>query len=128
MSQRDALRLRKTPLRHRRLPLEQVAQKVCISEILDKLQKFTFEPKSTACITCTRACRSHGELGMVRYEDHITKIVTRMRSYFDGLCLDCLDRTQPKLADTDKDYWTYASLREEEWCMGCRVQHKEATW
>ena len=109
-------------------PLEQVGQKVCISTILDGLQKFSFEPKSTACYTCTRPCRVRGDFMMIDYNHHVKGVVDRVREYFDGLCLDCLDRTKPKFEDTDKDYWLHASLGECDWCRGCRVKHKQPTW
>lgn len=58
----------------------------------------------------------------------VKRIETRVRGYFDGLCLDCLDRSKPKLGDADKDYWRHATLKEHEWVRGCRFPHKQSTW
>ncbi|KAK4692165.1 hypothetical protein P7C71_g4984, partial [Lecanoromycetidae sp. Uapishka_2] len=85
-------------------PLETVFQKTCMSEILTNLDKFIYEAKSSACGTCRRD-----------YKGMVKRINTRVREYFDGLCLDCLNRSKPKLGDADKDYWRHADLKEHEW-------------
>jgi hypothetical protein len=47
--------------------------------------------------------------------------------YFDGLCLDCMDHTQPKFADEHEDYWCHLE-RDMEWDNACRIDHGQATW
>ncbi|THV92482.1 hypothetical protein D6D25_09491, partial [Aureobasidium pullulans] len=47
--------------------------------------------------------------------------------YFDGLCLDCMDHTQPKFADEHEDYWGHLE-RDMEWDNACRIDHGQATW
>ena len=98
-------------------PLETVFQTTPMNEILDRLEKFKFDAKSSACGTCRHD-----------YKGRVTSIEKYVRSYFDGLCLDCLDRSKPKLADTDMDYWRHHELKEHEWVKGCRFPHKQPTW
>lgn len=52
----------------------------------------------------------------------------RTRCYFDGLCLDCLNKSQSKLADEHEDYWAHENLREQDYVKGCRVEHRQPTW
>ena len=88
-----------------------------MNEILNRLQKFKFEAKSRSCGTCH-----------IDYKGRVTRIENYVRKYFDGLCLDCLDRSKPKLGDTDTDYWCHHELKEDEWIKGCRFLHKQPTW
>ena len=47
--------------------------------------------------------------------------------YFDGLCLDCMDHSNPKMDDdTDDVYWEHNKLRK--WDLRCRTSHGEPTW
>lgn len=48
------------------------------------------------------------------------------RTYFDGLCLDCMDASKPKFGDADEDYWKHAENRN--WDNGCRIRHLQPTW
>ena len=111
-------------------PLERVGREASISTILDRLQNFSFEPKSTACSECTHPCikRNVVSFSRVTYATHVVEVVKRVREYFDGLCLDCLDRTKPKFESSEKDYWMHASLDESDYCKGCRINHKQPTW
>ena len=88
-----------------------------MTAILDRLKNFKFEAKSSACGTCRRD-----------YKVTVSSIENYVRHYFDGLCLDCLDRSKPKLGDTDMDYWRHHKVKEHEWVKGCRFRHKQPTW
>ena len=88
-----------------------------MSEILERLGKFNFEAKSSACGTCRQD-----------YKGKVTRNAEFVETYFDGLCLDCLDRSKPKLGDPDMDYWRHHTLKENAWVPGCRVRHKQPTW
>ena len=88
-----------------------------MSEILYRLGKFKFEAKSSAC----GACRQD-------YKGKVTRTEEIVEDYFGGLCLDCLDRSKPKLGDPDMDYWRHHTLKENEWITGCRFRHKQPTW
>lgn len=50
-------------------------------------------------------------------------------TYFDGLCLDCMDSTKNVRpgGDGDDDYWVY-NQRRDRYDEGCRVKHGEPTW
>lgn len=58
----------------------------------------------------------------------VNAAVVNTREYFDGLCLDCMDRSKSKTGDEDSDYWRHHQLQEGEWDHGCRVRHGEPTW
>ena len=88
-----------------------------MDEILQRLGKFKFEAKSSACGTCRQD-----------YKGKVTRTEEFVDGYFHGLCLDCLDRSKPKLGDADMDYWRHNTLKENEWVTGCRFRHKQPTW
>ncbi|KAF2654408.1 hypothetical protein K491DRAFT_679674 [Lophiostoma macrostomum CBS 122681] len=48
--------------------------------------------------------------------------------YFDGLCLDCMNKSRPKRKDTDEDYWQYLNSVDGRWDSNCRIRHGEPTW
>ena len=98
-------------------PLEKMAAKTSINGLLMRLDKFGYHAKSSACANCRKD-----------YKVIIERVIVRVRSYFDGLCLDCMDRSKPKLQDRDADYWNHNFLDEEEWSLGCRFSHGEPSW
>ena len=99
-------------------PLEQFRTNTSIKVILDRLKTFTYSPAPGACLSfCKRDYASLAEKARVRVKD-----------YFDGLCLDCLDKSQPKTGDLDEDYYRHGLLKESEWPRGCRFHHKQPTW
>ena len=98
-------------------PLETIFLKTSMGEILDNLQRFSYEAAPGACSSCKQ-----------NYNAIVAGVESQVRTYFDGLCLDCLDRSKPKLGDTDRDYWRHHKLSEDEWTSGCRFPHKQPTW
>ena len=88
-----------------------------MNEILDRLESFNLEAKSSACGPCRKD-----------YGGMVTRTEKKVREYFDGLCLDCLNRSKPKLGSTDMDYWRHNDLKEHDWVKGCRFPHKQPTW
>ena len=53
----------------------------------------------------------------------------RTGAYYDGMCLDCMDRLKPKTGDGDDDYWQHNNFRDEDgWFEGCRIKHKQPSW
>ncbi len=112
-------------------PMELVFLKESISQILTRLKAFSFEPKARMCETCRHPSVSNAIFIFERaqnYKEHIKLVIKHVSEYFDGLCLDCLDRSQPKTGSTHSYYWRHASLNQKEWCKGCRVKHKQPTW
>jgi hypothetical protein len=52
--------------------------------------------------------------------------IIEVQKHFDGLCLDCMDHSQPKFLDEHMDYWDHLTPRK--WDLVCRVSHGQATW
>ena len=50
------------------------------------------------------------------------------QGYFDGLCLDCMDRSKPKGKDLDDEYWRINANANKRWDSRCRVHHGQPTW
>ncbi|KAL8786098.1 MAG: hypothetical protein Q9213_002961 [Squamulea squamosa] len=98
-------------------PLEKVAQTTSMTLIIQKLAKFSFEPEPGTCSTCKKDYKT-----LVERAREITK------DYFDGLCLDCLDISNPKTGSSDADYWNHTDLDEDAVYRNCRVVHGQPTW
>ena len=98
-------------------PLERTCQKTPMMTILQRLNKFSFEAKKDACVSCR-----------MDYKKLVADAQTKTRSYFEGLCLDCMDKTKPVTEDADTDYWEHDSLRESDFVCHCRIKHHEPTW
>lgn len=99
-------------------PLERIGQRHAINVILDRLDHFKYNPSKEACSTyCQRD-----------YKRIVIGVQIATRNYFDGLCLDCMDRSKPKTGDVDKDYWRHHLLEEDDWVTSCRFPHKQPTW
>lgn len=88
-----------------------------MNEILERLNKFHFEPKKSACFHC----RSD-------YQGTVKLAQTRTRDYFDGLCLDCMDKNKAKAGDEDGDYWRHNDFPDRNLSRNCRNSHEEPTW
>ncbi|KAK2799347.1 hypothetical protein FQN50_008506 [Emmonsiellopsis sp. PD_5] len=59
----------------------------------------------------------------------VSKADTVTRNYFDGLCLDCMDKTKNLRlqGDEDDDYWSHSSHRDS-YDSQCRIKHDQPTW
>lgn len=99
-------------------PLEPIWPKMGVGSILEHLVAFSYQPPESAC----HACRERD------YERDVCQAIGIVLKYFDGLCLDCMDKSKAKTADYDSDYWSHNSLDEDGWDRGCRVRHGEPTW
>lgn len=88
-----------------------------MTTILKRLNNFSFEASKDACQSCR-----------VDYKNIVAAAQTKTRSYFDGLCLDCMDKTKPVTKDVDMDYWEHDSLGESDFMSHCRVNHHQPTW
>ncbi|MCJ1351124.1 MAG: hypothetical protein MMC33_001106 [Icmadophila ericetorum] len=97
--------------------LEKFGQRYTMAQSFEKLEDIQRKPHETSCSTCKR---------------HLAESVGRCRlyarDYFDGLCLDCMDRSDPLTGDSDKDYWQHNDLKEGDWIERCRIHHKQPTW
>lgn len=100
-------------------PLEDVGRYTTMQTIIERLQEFTYKVAADACMRCH--CGSYDTIALRASE------VTH--NYFNGLCLDCMARKNPKLRDHDDDYWNHNKCRSEDgWFKNCRVPHKQPTW
>ena len=99
-------------------PLERTCQKSPMTTILQRLDDFSFAVKKDACQSCRKD-----------YKETVKAAQTKTRSYFDGLCLDCMDRTKPVTRDEDMDYWEHDTLGESDSIHGCRSGvHGQPSW
>lgn len=99
-------------------PLDPVWPKNSVNDILTRLNKFSYKPPPNAC----------GKFCQRNYEKDVGQAISHVREYFDGLCLDCMDKSMPKTRDYDTDYWYHNRLEKRKWNRGCRVEHGQATW
>ena len=65
-----------------------------MTTLLGRLNRFEFEPVKSACHRCRQD-----------YQQIVADAQSRTREYFNGLCLDCADRTKAVTEDDDMDYW-----------------------
>ena len=98
-------------------PLHSHHQK-SVQQILDSpgFIKFDCKIPEGACSTCIIKIRS------AAIEETRVKIETD----FGGLCLDCMNKTNPKTGDVDSDYWRHNERRD--WSADCRISHRQPTW
>ncbi|KAL8828735.1 MAG: hypothetical protein Q9191_002421 [Dirinaria sp. TL-2023a] len=99
-------------------PLDREWTRLETHEILDRLGSFKYTPPRNACL---RYCQKD-------YEATIQGTISLVRRYFDGLCLDCMDKSKSKTGDSDSDYWYHNELEENEWDHSCRESHGQPTW
>ena len=97
-------------------PLWDMRSKIAVATVLGKLKKFNFEAAADACLQCKRP-----------YKTRIEEVIKRVASYFDGLCMTCMDRSKTKLADQKSDYWYHAAMDTDQWNKGCKFTHGEPT-
>ena len=69
-------------------PLERTFQKSSMTTILERLNDFSLEARDNAC----RSCR-------MNYKKLVEEAQKGTRAYFDGLCLDCMDKSKPVTKD-----------------------------
>ena len=87
--------------------------------ILARLEEFKYKAAETACMS---PCHQD-------YEAAVDDAVDETATYFDGMCLDCMSRRNPKLRDHHEDYWQHNNFRaEDSWFTGCRIKHKQPSW
>lgn len=98
-------------------PLEQVGQKYSVGDILCRLEGFSYDAPTWACCVCR-----------ADYGTFVANTLNHVGTYFDGLCLDCMDRSKSRSGDTDEDYWQHNNLSETDVIENCRFEHKQPTW
>ena len=98
-------------------PIEDATRNNTIEDLLDNLEDFRYTPAAGSCSVCSRD-----------YETIVERVRMFTETYFDGICLDCLDKSRPRTGDFDMDYWKHQEFREDAEILGCRVKHKQPTW
>ena len=89
-----------------------------MATILDRLGKFSYEAKKLAC---SRNCRKD-------YKRTVNDAHDKTKTYFDGLCLDCMNQSNPVTGNADTDYWKHNSLKVSDFARSCRTKHQQPTW
>lgn len=100
-------------------PIDQQGRKSvnAVCKELGSFDKHFSLPKSSkGCVNCAKD-----------WTGIVARAVQETQAHFDGMCLDCMDHTQPKFLDEHTDYWNYL-LRNKKWDLNCRVSHGQATW
>lgn len=109
-------------------PMEEIAAQTSVNTMLSWANKFderkmraniSNAPNSmTLCAFCDRSW------GAIVREAH-----GKISKYFDGLCLDCMDKDKSIVIDgnSDDDYW-FHDYERMHYDVGCGVRHGEPTW
>lgn len=58
----------------------------------------------------------------------VLKAKTISESYFDGVCLDCMDHSKPNVKTLDDEYWQHNTNVDGRWDTRCRFKHNQSTW
>jgi hypothetical protein len=98
-------------------PVEDVISYSSIQQIIERLGtfKYTHEPvcnrrRSIDWESIVRAAKSHTE------------------NYFDGMCLECMDRSKPQSENLDDENWKHNTDVNGRWDTRCRIKHNQSTW
>ncbi|KAH0152212.1 hypothetical protein KCU67_g9918, partial [Aureobasidium melanogenum] len=95
-------------------PIDQQGRK-SVNDVCESLGKFDLPDTRGECFMCSN-----------NWTRIVANAIREVKRHFDGMCLDCMDATQPKFLDEHMDYWSHAASKE--WDKKCRVSHGQATW
>ncbi|KAL1797251.1 hypothetical protein ACET3X_003857 [Alternaria dauci] len=98
-------------------PVDDVLNYSSIGQIVRRLKAFdyAYTPK------CNR-CRG------IDWETIVLKAVSNTLGYFNGMCLDCMDRSKPRGDILNDEYETLNQSVEGRWDTKCRIKHGQPTW
>ncbi|KAF2127412.1 hypothetical protein P153DRAFT_345064 [Dothidotthia symphoricarpi CBS 119687] len=98
-------------------PVDDVLNHSSISQVVRRLKGFQYNhvPK------CKR-CRG------IDWETIVLKAQSNTDGYFNGMCLDCMDRSKPKGEDLDDEYEKHNESVGGRWDTRCRIKHGQPTW
>ncbi|KAH7084780.1 hypothetical protein BKA63DRAFT_559463 [Paraphoma chrysanthemicola] len=98
-------------------PVDDVVLSSSISQIINRLKgfKYDYTPK------CQR-CRTHD------WETIVLRALSNTNGYFNGICLDCQDRSKPRGDNIDDEYEKHNSSEGGRWDTRCRIKHGQLTW
>lgn len=99
-------------------PIERHGMANSISTLLRRLGSFSYPTPMTDCRTCP-----------MNFEWIVKGVVKHTATYFDGMCIDCMNKSKAKTQNEDTDYWLHRHLKQDEIVKGCRVEsHSQPTW
>lgn len=100
-------------------PLEETFQSSNIYDILSRLGKFSYEPEPGACSTC-----------LVDYKVIVERASQRANKYFQGLCINCIDKSSSGDIMEQIGYFDNDGLNEDKEdarIEGCQFPHGQPT-
>ncbi|KAF1973179.1 hypothetical protein BU23DRAFT_139582 [Bimuria novae-zelandiae CBS 107.79] len=102
-------------------PIDRAMQQYPIGEIIDELEKFEFTPKT---IKCSSGICAHD------FKNSVNIAIRRAKYAFDGLCLDCMERSQIDHVDgqTRQTFLEKNTPFKGCWDIDCRFGHGRASW
>lgn len=98
-------------------PLELTFARHSIVELLSQLARFDEISNSGGCKNCH-----------IDWEDEVSKAAKWTKAKFDGLCLDCMNKSKFRKGSIDDDYWRGLGAVNGRWDARCRVEHGETSW
>jgi hypothetical protein len=98
-------------------PVEDVFSYSSIQQITDRLGEFKYD-----FVPACKRCRGMDWVTVV------LKAKANTEKYFDGLCLDCMDRSKQKGKNLDDEYWGHNESVDGRWDTRCRFRHNRSTW
>jgi len=97
--------------------VEDVISYSSVQQIIGRLGEFKYDHKP-ACIRCRK----------MEWETVVLQAKANTEKYFDGLCLDCMDRSKPHGKNLDDEYWKHNESVGGRWDTRCRITHNQSTW
>jgi hypothetical protein len=87
-------------------PVDDVVSSSSVQQIINSLAAFSYG-HTAACVRCNNR----------DWESVVLKAKANANQYFDGLCLDCMDRSNPQGKDLDDDYWKHNQNANGRWTL-----------
>lgn len=113
----------------RAYPIEKVFPRTSVEEIISRLMDYEYKGEGT-CDLCRR-----------NWENDVSNAWVIALGYFDGLCMDCMGRSnfEPKTTGGETDtsaetetrdelYWKKNVAVDGRWDTHCQFKHGEPTW
>ncbi|KAH3993315.1 hypothetical protein HBI81_125190 [Parastagonospora nodorum] len=98
-------------------PVDDVLTSSSIAEVTRRLKAF----KLNYTAKCKR-CAS------IDWESVVLRACSNTDGYFNGICLDCQDRSKPKGEGLDDEYEKHNQPDAGRWDTRCRFKHGQPTW
>ncbi|KAF2491001.1 hypothetical protein BU16DRAFT_442825, partial [Lophium mytilinum] len=96
-------------------PLDDFLHRASLSDITHRIRQFKHHSAAPNCTTCN-----------INWVGVVFRAVRATEAYFDGLCLDCMERSRGR--DGDENYWRQCGSVDKLWDSRCRITHGEPSW